>query len=64
MASNTTTLKKPAKTASANASGRSFSISMEGIPRVDAKAKSRLEAAARKIKPGSKKRNFPVLIIE
>jgi hypothetical protein len=39
--------------------GRVFSISLKGIPRVDAQARARLEAAARN--PSNKRRNYPEL---
>jgi hypothetical protein len=42
--------------------GRVFAISLKGIPRVDAQAKARLEAAARS--PDNSRRDYPQLAIE
>jgi hypothetical protein len=56
------TVKKPKTSPGAGASGRVFSISMKGIPKVDVKTMARLEAAARS--PDSKKRQFPILAVE
>lgn len=41
--------------------GRVFTISLKGIPRVDAKAKARLQAAARS--PDSKRQEYPRLVV-
>ena len=57
-----TGIKKPTTSPDAKASGRRFSISMKGIPKVDAKTMARLETAARS--PDSKKRQFPILAVE
>ena len=63
MPNSLVTVKKMPKSSASKGLGRSFSISMKGIPKVDAKAKARLEAAARS--PDSKKKRFfPILIIE
>lgn len=62
MAKSFLVAKQLTKSPDVNVSGRVFSISMKGIPKVDAKAKARLEAAARS--PYSKKRHFPILAIE
>jgi hypothetical protein len=40
--------------------GRAFTISLKGIPRVDAETKARMEAAARS--PSSKRRDYPKLV--
>ena len=57
-----TAVKKLTTSTDAKASRRGFSISMKGIPKVDAKTMARLEAAARS--PDSKKRQFPILAFE
>lgn len=57
-----TAVKKLTELPGAKVSGRGFPISMKGIPKVDAKTKARLEAAARN--PDSKKRHFPILAIK
>lgn len=65
MAKTAAALKKPAETprlAIKATAGRVFAISLKGIPRVDAQAKARLEAAARS--PGSKRRDYPHLAVE
>jgi hypothetical protein len=62
MAKSATALKKPEQTPGPGtkaAAGRVFAISLKGIPRVDAQAKARLEAAARS--PSSKRRDYPQL---
>jgi hypothetical protein len=62
MANNTATLKKPSETfkpAPNSVVGRVFSISLKGIPRVNAETRARLEAAARV--PNSKRRSYPQL---
>lgn len=57
------TLKQPKlATAVQTATGRVFTISMKGIPRLDAAGKARLEAAARK--PQRKRRDYPQLKID
>jgi hypothetical protein len=56
----TTLLKKQLETSKSSAptkAGRVFKISLKGIPRVDAKTKARLDAAARN--PGSTPRDYP-----
>ncbi len=53
--------KKIASAPAAKRAGRSFTISMKGIPKVDATVKARLEAAARC--PSSKKRNYPIVAL-
>jgi hypothetical protein len=58
----TTLLKKQpetSKSATPTKSGRVFKISLKGIPRVDAKTKARLEAAARS--PGNTSRDYPLV---
>lgn len=65
MANHTATLKKPSETlkpAPKSAAGRVFSISLKGIPRVNAETRTRLEAAARA--PNSKRRAYPQLVTE
>jgi hypothetical protein len=60
MAKRTAALNKSASTSKLSTkadAGRVFTISLKGIPRVDAQAKARLEAAARS--PGSKRRDYP-----
>jgi len=42
--------------------GRDFTISLKGIPWVDAQTKSRLEVAARS--PSGKRQNDPQLVVE
>jgi hypothetical protein len=59
----TTLLKKQpetSKSATPAKAGRVFKISLKGIPRVDAKTKARLEAAARN--PGSAPRDYPQVV--
>ncbi len=61
----TTLLKKQPETskpATPTQAGRVFKISLKGIPRVDAKTKARLEAAARS--PGSARRDYPQVIAD
>ena len=65
MAKTATALKKPGETsrlATKAKPGRVFTISLKGIPRVDAQAKARLEAAARS--PNSKRHDYPQLVVE
>ena len=60
-----TALNKPPeipKRAAQATTGRVFTISMKGIPRVSAETKARLEAAART--PASKRRDYPRLVTE
>jgi len=60
MPKDTTLLKKQAETSKSalpTKAGRVFKISLKGIPRVDAKTKARLEAAARS--PGNTPRDYP-----
>lgn len=61
MSNSFTAVKQPAKLIGAKASGRGFVISMKGIPRVDAKEKARLEAAARST--ASRKRSYPIVAL-
>jgi hypothetical protein len=65
-AKTATALKKPAETPGFTpkkaAAGRVFTMSLKGIPRVNAQTKARLEAAARS--PGSKRRDYPKLVVE
>lgn len=46
-----------AKPVTAAQAGRVFKISLQGIPRIDANTKARLEAAARS--PASARRDYP-----
>ncbi|MDZ7855958.1 hypothetical protein [Sphaerotilus sp.] len=65
MAKTASALKKPDETprlATKASAGRVFAISLKGIPRVDAQAKARLEAASRT--PSSKRRDYPQLAVE
>ena len=65
MSKSTTLLKKPtetSKSATPAKVGRVFTISLKGVPRVDAKTKARLEAAART--PGSSRRDYPQVIAD
>jgi len=58
-------LQKPAqafKSSTQARSGRVFAISLKGIPRIDAAAQARLEAAARS--PDQPRRDYPHLTIE
>lgn len=62
MANRAAALKKPSETSKLTTkpgAGRVFTISMKGIPRVDAQTKARVEAAARK--PDSPRRDYPKL---
>ena len=57
------TFKKAKKTTPRKAApGRVFTISMKGIPSVNAETKARLEAAARN--PNSKRRNYPLVTVD
>lgn len=56
-----TVAKQRPKSPDAKAQGRNFMISMKGIPKVDAKEKARLEAAARA--PESRKRPYPTIAL-
>jgi hypothetical protein len=61
----TTLLKKQpqtSKSATSTKVGRVFKISLKGIPRVDAKTRARLEAAARS--PGSTRRDYPLVVAD
>jgi hypothetical protein len=63
MTKQSAALKKQAFKASTKARpARVFSISLKGIPQLDASAKARLEAAARS--PESQRRDYPQLAIE
>lgn len=65
MAKPSTLLKKPtetSKSATPAKAGRVFTISLKGVPRVDAKTKARLEAAART--PGNSRRDYPQVIAD
>lgn len=65
MTKSTTLLKKPtetSKSATPAKTGRVFTISLKDVPRVDAKTKARLEAAART--PGSSRRDYPQVIVD
>lgn len=57
-----TTAKKTPSLAVKAKAGRTFEISLKGIPRVDAQAKARLEVAARS--PSGKRRDYPHLAVE
>lgn len=60
MADRTAPLKKPSEISKPESNsdvGRVFSMSMEGIPRVTAEIRARLEAAARD--PNAKRRSYP-----
>lgn len=61
----TTLLKKQpetSKSATPAKAGRVFKISLQGIPRVDAETKARLEAAART--PGNTRRDYPQVVAD
>lgn len=62
MAKPAAALNKPAQSSKLTtkaSAGRVFTISMKGIPRVDAQTKARVEAAARK--SDSPRRDYPKL---
>jgi hypothetical protein len=65
MAKTAKALTKPGETsrlATKAKAGRVFTLSLKGIPRVDAQAKARLEAAARS--PNRKWHDYPHLVVE
>lgn len=53
---------EPSKSATPAESGRVFTISLKGVPRLDATTKARLEAAARA--PGGSRPDYPQVIAD
>jgi hypothetical protein len=65
MTKSTSLLKKTIETSKSVTpakAGRVFTITLKGVPRVDAKMKARLDAAART--PGSSRRDYPQVIAD